>query len=130
MNWSVRWSLLVTVRLLLSSKLVTGRADVQENYLARTDVEEENSIIVVGGKSEFEKLSEVSKLVTKQIQVVRTGRNMLNINLENSRGERISTISCSPTSLLMSLITLILYVFFGEGDLTSKGLMIAQVLNG
>ena len=128
MIWSVRWSL-VTATLLLSSKIVTGRADVQENYLARTDVEE-NSIIVVGSKSEFEKLSEVSKLVTKQIQVVRTGRNMLNINLENSRGERISTISFSPTSLLMSLITLILYVFFGEGDLTSKGLMIAQVLNG
>ena len=129
MIWSVRWSL-VTATLLLSSKIVTGRADVQENYLARTDGEEENSIIVVGSKSEFEKLSEVSKLVTKQIQVVRTGRNMLNINLENSRGERISTISFSPTSLLMSLITLILYVFFGEGDLTSKGLMIAQVLNG
>ena len=130
MNWTVRWSLLVTATLLLSSKIGTGRADVQENYLARTDGEEENSIIVVGSKSEFEKLSEVSKLVTKQIQVVRTGRNMLNINLENSRGERISTISFSPTSLLMSFITLILYVFFGEGDLTSKGLMIAQVLNG
>ena len=130
MIWSVTWSLLVTATLLLSSKIGTGRADVKENYLARTDGEEENSIIVVGSKSEFEKLSEVSKLVTKQIQVVRTGRNMLNINLENSRGERISTISFSPTSLLMSLITLILYVFFGEGDLTSKGLMIAQVLNG
>ena len=129
MNWTVRWSLLVTATL-LSSKIVAGRADDRENYLARTDVEEENSIIVMGSKSEFEKLSEVSKLVTKQIQVVRTGRNMLNINLENSRGERISTISFSPTSLLMSLITLILYVFFGEGDLTSKGLMIAQVLNG
>ena len=109
---------------------VTGEAAVGVNSNSDTDVPEDNLIIVMGNKSEYEKLSEVSKLLVKQTQVVRTGRSMLSINLENSRGERISTMSFSPTSLIMSMITLLLYVFCGEGDLTSKGLIVAQILNG
>merc|ERR1712129_320352 len=130
MNRLLRWSLSTVSLLMILISEVTGEAAVGVNSATDTDVPEDNLIIVMGNISEYEKLSEVSKLLVKQTQVVRTGRSMLSINLENSRGEKISTMSFSPTSLIMSMITLLLYVFYGEGDLTSKGLIIAQILNG
>ena len=130
-SWSlVATVLIVTTRTEHMSEVVSGRTDVGEDNLIKTDVGEDNPIIVVGNKSEYEKLSEVSKLVIKQVEGGRIGRQMFNINLENSRGDNISTISFSPTSLLLSLVTLVTYIFFGAGDLTAKSLMIAQVLNG
>ena len=127
-----RWSFVATVLVVTTrtEQISPGRTDVGEDNLIKTDVGEDNPIIVVGNKSEYEKLSEVSKLVIKQVEGGRIGRQMFNINLENSRGDNISTISFSPTSLLLSLVTLVTYIFFGAGDLTAKSLMIAQVLNG
>ena len=81
--------------------------------------------------TDYEKLSEVSRLSVQNNPVVRTGRSMLTVNLENSRGKRISSMSFSPTSLIMSLITLVLFLFSGDtGDFLSKGLVVAQILNG
>ena len=127
----MRWLLVSTTIVLICSKAGLGETDVPDDTLADTDVGEDNSIIVVTNMTGYEKLSEVSRLVVQSNPVVRTGRSMLTINLENSRGKRISSMSFSPTSFIMSLFTLVFFLFSGDtGDFLSRGLVVAQILNG
>ena len=52
------------------------------------------------------------------------------VSAENSRGERITTITLSPSSLLLSALSILLHLLLGPADLAATGLVIAQLLNG
>ena len=58
-------------------------------------------------------------------------KNLYNfVRAENSRGERVTTVSLSPSSILLSAVSIILHLLLGPADLAATGLVIAQLLNG
>ena len=75
---------------------------------------------------EIDDLNDASKSVVKF--VIDKELWLLNINIESSNGARLSTITLSPSSLVMSLVSLLMHLIAGKGS--GLLLLMGQVLNG